>query len=131
MYLEKLNYEQRKIFLSLSKEVLTADDSKIDYLEESYLRHLCQEMSLSFNDEMSIDKKNLEEYFSKNIDKKIVIMELIALAYSNNEYHINQKVYIEEISNYLGFDKNILSEIEFLIEDFFKFQSKLNNFIGA
>lgn len=131
MYLEKLNYEQRKIFLSLSKEVLTADDSKIDYLEESYLRHLCQEMSLSFNDEMSIDKKNLEEYFSKIIDKKIVIMELIALAYSNNEYHINQKVYIEEISNYLGFDKNILSEIEFLIEDFFKFQSKLNNFIGA
>lgn len=131
MYLEKLNYEQRKIFLSLSKEVLTADDSKIDYLEESYLRHLCQEMSLSFNDEMSIDKRNLEEYFSKIIDKKIVIMELIALAYSNNEYHINQKVYIEEISNYLGFDKNILSEIEFLIEDFFKFQSKLNNFIGA
>ena len=131
MYLEKLNYEQRKIFLSLSKEVLTVDDSKIDYLEESYLRHLCQEMSLSFNDEMSIDKRNLGEYFSKITDKKILIMELIALSYSNNEYHISQKSYIEQISNYLEFDNKILAEIECLIEDFFKFQLKLNNFIGA
>ncbi len=131
MYLEKLNYEQRKIFLSLSKEVLTVDDSKIDYLEESYLRHLCQEMSLSFNDEMSIDKKNLGEYFSKSTDKKILIMELIALSYSNDEYHINQKNYIEQISNYLEFDNKILTEIEYLIKDFFKFQLKLNNFIGA
>ena len=131
MYLEKLNYEQRKIFLSLSKEVLMVDDSKIDYLEESYLRNLCKEMSLSFNDEMLIDKRNIGDYFSRDTDKRIVIMELVALAYSNNEYHIQQKNYIEQISNYLEFDNKILLEIEFLIEEFFKFQLKLNNFIGA
>ena len=58
-------------------------------------------------------------------------MELVALAYSNNEYHIQQKNYIEQISNYLEFDNKILLEIEFLIEEFFKVQLKLNNFIGA
>ena len=66
MFLASLSYEQRKVFLSLAKEILTVDDGLIDSREEEYLRSLCSEMSLSFNDDLKIEKSHIKKLKKKN-----------------------------------------------------------------
>lgn len=130
MFLSELNYKQRKIFLSLAKEILLVDDGIMDYQEEKYLRSLCAEMSLSFHDELVVDKSELNNYFDKIEVKKIILIELIGLGFSNENYHKNQEVYIKRICEIFDISSDILKDIEELMKQYQVIQNQIVDFIG-
>jgi len=119
----------RKAFLGLAKKILIADDGTIDNEEEDYLRNICAEMSLSTTDEVVVTNNTLSELFPSISEKKVVLLELVALAYSNGEYHKNEKTFIEDIILKLKLDISILSDLEENVSSFFKIQKKLLSFI--
>jgi hypothetical protein len=129
MFLASLSYKQRKIFLGLAKEILTVDDGVMDKYEEDYLRSLCSEMSLSFNDEEIVEKSEIKNYFDETESKKILLLELVALGHSNNEYHETQDKYTDEICNFINIPMEELRNIESLLEQFNKIQKKFIEFI--
>lgn len=130
MFLSKLSYKQRKIFLGIAKEILITDDGTVDIFEEEYLRGLCQEMSLSYKDEVLLHKEQLKDFFIDENHKKILFIEIVALAYSNRNYHQLQKEYIENLCEILNFDKNDILGIKEYIKSFFDLQDSLIKYIG-
>ena len=130
MFLSELNYQQRKIFLNLAKEILVADDGVVDYQEEKYLRALCAEMSLSFHDELVVKKSELDNYFDKIEIKKIVLIELVGLSFSNQNYHKNQELYIKNICDIFGVSSDMLKNIEELLKQYQNIQNKIIEFVG-
>lgn len=129
MFLSRLSYKQRKIFLGLAKEILVVDDGEIDKFEEEYLRGLCAEMSLSFSDETVIKKEELKEYFFKEQDKRILLLELIALGYSNENYHDLQNKYTDDICTLLELSTEELDSVEELLKDYHQIQNKFIEYI--
>lgn len=129
MFLASLSYKQRKVFLGLAKEILTIDDGVMDNREEDYLRSLCSEMSLSFNDELMVQKSEIKDYFNEIESKKILLLELVALGHSNKEYHEAQDKYTDEICNLVNIPIEELREIESLLEQYNKIQNKFIEFI--
>ncbi|MFA6192974.1 MAG: hypothetical protein WC665_11575 [Sulfurimonas sp.] len=131
MFLASLSYKQRKVFLGLAKEILTIDDGVMDNYEEDYLRSLCSEMSLSFNDELIVEKSEIKNYFNERESKKILLLELVALGHSNKEYHETQDKYTDEICNLVSIPMEELRDIENLFEQYNKIQNKFIEFIES
>ncbi len=131
MFLASLSYKQRKIFLGLAKEILTIDDGLMDNHEEEYLRNLCSEMSLSFNDELVIEKSEIKDYFDEIESKKILLLELVALGHSNKDYHVEQDKYTDNICNLINVHINELRKIENLLEQYKKIQNEFIEYIES
>lgn len=131
MFLASLSYKQRKVFLGLAKEILTIDDGIMDNHEEGYLRSLCSEMSLSFNDELIIEKSEIKDYFDEMESKKILLLELVALGHSNNDYHVEQDKYTDDICNLVNISIDELRKIERLLEQYNKIQNEFIEFIES
>jgi hypothetical protein len=129
MFLSALSYQQRKVFLGLAKQVLNIDDGEIDSSEESALRSLCAEMSLSFNDDEYVEIGNLHEIYSELEAKKILLIELVALCYSNNEYHANQDAYTDKVAKALQLPLDDLRQVEKLLKQQSEIQTQFIDFV--
>ncbi len=131
MFLENLSYEQKKVFLGLAKHVLLVDDGAIDEKEEYYLRSICIEMVLGLHDEhpSANSLPKLQEIFTKEEEQKVVLVELIATALSNNQYHDNQKKFIADVAETFGKKATMLHDIEKIMEQFSVFRTKIIHFI--
>ncbi len=130
MFLENLSYEQKKVFLGLAKHVLLIDDAVIDEKEKYYLRAICVETILGLDDAYpSVDSlQKLPEIFTKESEQKMVIVELIATALSNNQYHDNQKKFIAEVAEKFG-KSSLLEDAEKVMENFALFREEVIQFI--
>ena len=131
MFLASLNLEQRKNFLGLAQEILVVDDGHIDQHEETYLRGLCSEMSLSMSEKVSVDKSKLRDVFKEKEEKKILLMELVALCYSNKDYHEEQDEFTDKICALIDMPTEDLRAIERLFLEFNKVQDRIIDFIEA
>jgi len=131
MFLSALSYKQRKIFLGLAKEILTIDDGVIDHLEENYLRSICAEMSLSYNDAENVERNELKGKFSDIESQRILLVELVALGYCNSVYHEKQNQYTDDIAGVLGIPIAELRNIEGMMNDFKKIQNSFIGYISA
>lgn len=131
MFLASLTYKQRKVFLGLAKEILTVDDGVMDNHEEDYLRSLCSEMSLSFNDELIIEKSEVKNYFDETESKKVLLLELVALGHSNKDYHELQDKYTDDICKFLDIPIEELRNIEDLLKQYNDIQNKFIQFIES
>jgi uncharacterized tellurite resistance protein B-like protein len=130
MFLNNLSLEQRKVFLGLANRILIIDNS-VDGAEISYLHRICAEMSLDLHDGEEYPIETLNEVFQKNEEKRLVIIELMALAQSNEEFHEYEKEFIEKVINAFGIDDSIIEEMEMLVNEYFAIHKKLANFIAA
>jgi len=131
MFLASLTYKQRKVFLGLAKEILTVDDGVMDNHEEDYLRSLCSEMSLSFNDELTIEKSEIKNCFDESETKRILLLELVALGHSNKNYHELQDNYTDNICNLINISIDELRKIEDLLKQYNDIQNKFIEFIES
>jgi len=131
MFLSSLSHTQKKIFLGLAKEILIADDAKIDHAEETYLRGLCSEMSLSYNDEQSVNKSELTTFFPETEARRVVLLELVALGYSNHHYHKSQDQYTDDMTNILDIPIKELRAMEQLVHEHIVIRDKFVNIIEA
>lgn len=130
MFLNSLNYEQKKVFLSMAKQILISDDGTIDSDEENYLMSICNEMSLGKDDEISYENDILKEIFTSKEESRLILVELIALAYSNGKYHENEKKFILNIINAMDLKEDILKDIEILVKTYFETQKSIVAFIA-
>ncbi len=130
MFLNNLSLNQRIVFLGLANRILIIDNS-VDGDEISYLHRICAEMSLDLHDGEEYPIETLNEIFPKEEEKRLVIIELMALAKSNEEFHEYEKEFIEKVINAFGIAPSILEEIETLVNEYFSIHKKLTNFIAA
>ena len=86
-------------------------------------------MSLSFNDELTIDKTEIKNHFDNLESKKILLLELVAIGYSNKNYHKEQDKYTDSICKLIDIPLDELREIESLLGQFSVIQNKLVEFI--
>lgn len=107
MFLSQLKFQQKRFFLNLAHFILNVD-GEFDTFESNYLRAICAEMSLSNNDAEECKLEELSKLFISEEEKKILLMEIIALALCNGEYDKKEKVIIDKIAA----DLNLTSDIE-------------------
>jgi len=59
------------------------------------------------------------------------LLELVALTYSNNNYHEKQDAFTDEICNFIDFSIDGLRDIEALLSQFNEVQNKIIEFIES
>ena len=130
MFLNNLEFKQKEVFLGIAKEILIVYGIR-DQTEEDYLRSICAEMSLSQTDGKSIELKELPLIFKTQKEKNLVMVELIALAFLNGEYHEKEKKYINKVVSVFEMQASSIKEIERLVNRFFSVQKAIVSFISS
>lgn len=130
MFLNTLTLNQRKVFLGLANRILIIDNS-VDGAEITHLHRICAEMSLSLKDGEEFPLETLKEIFPKEEEKRLVIIELMALAQSNEEFHEYEKEFIVEVIDAFGIDSSIIEDIETLVNEYFSIHKRLESFISG
>lgn len=97
MFLNYLAEHQKIPFLLLAKKMIEADQ-KVVAQEEMLFEQLKQE--LGFSPENSLSEKaqiNLEEIFDTFESRRVVILELTAIAYADKDFASEEKALIKEL----------------------------------
>ena len=92
MFLSRLNKREKKVFLQLAHYIASVD-GEYSAEEELGIYRFCQEMKISdieFDPENFDSNISLKEIKNKK-SQKIVILELLALIYSDNKYKSKEK----------------------------------------
>lgn len=118
MFLANLTEKQKPAFLSLAYALILADgilsDDEISMVEQYKL-----EMALTINlEELQGETEQAVCVFktaSMTVKKK-VIFELIALAYADNDYAIEENHLLSEIVESFGMDSSFLDECRMYVE---------------
>ncbi|MBF0278970.1 MAG: hypothetical protein HQM13_14310 [SAR324 cluster bacterium] len=132
MFLNQFNHSQKLAFLKLAKHVARVDDAKIDSFEMETLSLMSKEMEIAVHevDDMAYDFDKLYEKFDDSASKNICLIELIEVAFSNGNFHLNQSRFIESLARDFGFDaahvKNLKEWVSSML-GLFKSAEKLIN----
>ncbi|MEA1955895.1 MAG: TerB family tellurite resistance protein [Campylobacterota bacterium] len=98
MFLNKLKKKEKKAFLELAHHVARSD-SNFSENEKGLIEKYCMEMQIEnkkFDDEKFDIYETLGKFKSKS-SKKIVVLELMALIYSDDFLHEGERVVLEKI----------------------------------
>ncbi len=98
MFLNRLKKKEKKAFLELAHHVARSDGDFSDD-EKNIIEKYCMEMqieNLAFNDKKFDIYDTLSKFKSQN-SKKIVVLELMALIYSDDYLHEGERVVLEKI----------------------------------
>jgi len=113
MFLNQLSLPQKLAFLQLAHQIVLVDDGKIDELEGNMLSLMAKEAEISLDEiqgkEFSFE--GLAGAFNDISSKNICLLELIGIAYSNREFHENQKDFAEKLAKIFGFEESHLSDL--------------------
>jgi len=98
MFLNKLNTQSKKVFLMLAHHVAKSDESFSD-IQKSLIDGYKNEMNIedvSFDENEFSLKKHLEIITNKD-DQKIILMEILAIVYTDSIMHPAEKEIIDTI----------------------------------
>jgi len=109
MFVQNLNPEQQFALLKTA-ETLIACDGEITEQETEYLDFLQSQMDGLT--EGNFEVTSLKGLFSTQKTKVSFLLELIALAHTDNEYHANEANLVTEVASLLEVDANLLDELE-------------------
>jgi len=98
MFLNKLNTEEKVAFLELAHHVARSDGDFADE-EQLIISKYCMEMQI---DDIKYDEDSFDIYTTlgkiKNRDsRKVVLLEIMALIYSDDFLHEEERVVLEKI----------------------------------
>lgn len=114
MYLSRLNQEEKEYFLELAYYVVNVDNGFSD-VEQELIRTYCQEMGIEKYKKKSIDIDSIVKYFSKSTNKNIVMLEILALAFMDGNYDLEEKKTIGKIQQAFCFtDEKLLNFIQWV-----------------
>ena len=102
MYLSRLNQEEKEYFLELA-HYMANSDKDFSRIEQDVIKNYCQEMGVEKYKKKSIDIDNIIRYFSRNTTKNIVMLEILALAFMDGNYNLEEKKTISKIQQAFGF----------------------------
>jgi len=108
MFLNRLKKKEKKAFLELAHHVARSDSEFSDG-EKNIIDKYCMEMqieNIKFNDK-KFDIYNTLSKFKSQSSKKIVVLELMALIYSDDYLHEGERVVLEKILEEFGLSYNL------------------------
>ncbi len=109
MFLATLNLEQKKSFLKLAKYLANIDNHLHE--EEQYLlNYYCYEMHIDDNidDHEEFKISDLADLFKEKKEKRILLIELIALIIADSEYNEKEKEILNQIIDLFQIDLKLL-----------------------
>ena len=118
MFADQLSTQEKKAVIDLLIYVAWAD-GELQKEEIEYLNQFCER--IDFKDKILLDNKyhldinQICSFFQSLKAKKIAILELLNIAYSDNNYHESEKKGIEIIAEKLGVSNSDLNQAEKLI----------------
>lgn len=118
MFLYELNLIEKAAFLQLAKELVVIDDGVIDENEMNMLMIMANEMQISVSENLSLDfnLQQLAKSFKDKKAQKICLIELIALAFANDDYHPEQNSLIKALMNEFSIQIEEIDEMEQWVE---------------
>jgi hypothetical protein len=113
MFLAQLSHPQKVAFLQLAHEIVLVDDGKIDEFEGNMLSLMAKEAEIPLDEiqEKGFDFDESASKFNDILSKNICLLELIGIAYSNREFHENQKDFVGKLAKIFGSDETHVSDL--------------------
>ncbi|HDR1285735.1 DNA repair protein [Pasteurella multocida] len=120
MFIQNLNKEQQSAFLFLAQELIKADGT-LEKAEVAILETLKQQTFPDTTEkEIALDK--LPQVFNTKIATNSALLELIAIAHADEQYHENEKSLISTYAQAFNVNQDTL----FLLETWVKKQIELS-----
>lgn len=114
MFIQNLNPKQQGALLFLAHEMAIADGS--DNELQLGMMQIIEKQCTNGVKEERISLDNLSEVFSDKRSKCSLLLELLGIAYANQEYHKKEQKLIREYADRLGVDHQQLIELEIWID---------------
>lgn len=106
MFLSTLNSEQKQAFLSLAHQFISAD-GQLASQEQAMLRAMKLEMELPEDVEFSDSNfSNLAQVFDSKKSRVSVLLEIIGLGYSDNDFHPEEDQIVKKLAEELSFSED-------------------------
>lgn len=132
MFLNRLNNEEKVIFLKLAIAVIQAD-GRLEESEKSFIAEYSREMGLeSYDLNEKIEPQELAEKIEKNSSdsvKRIFLLELTALANVDGEFEKSEKYLILSFLKIFGFEDSFLDECLKILDEYNIVSKKLVTFV--
>jgi len=132
MFLANLEEEQKKSFLILAQAMVWAD-GVLQEEEISMMNQYQQEMGLPISTEIRQEptEQALETFQHTTVSvKKQILIELMALAYSDNEYADEEQLLIKKIAAALELDADFLSKCEEYVVKLLDLYGRIYKLVG-
>ncbi len=110
MFLNMLNEEEKKAFLELAHTVAYADG--LDEKEEELIDMYARQMQIENSGYQKRPLESILTVFKSRESKKIVLMEIFALIYSDDYYSAEEKEIIESAKTVFGISDTELKLIK-------------------
>lgn len=127
MFLNQLNQKEKETFMSLSVHVANSNGILADE-EKEMIQEYCREMGLdSFNVKDAVPMEDVLTVF-KQSDlhiRKIVLFEILGLAYADGEYEDTEDDFIIQFATAIELNKETVEEQETLLVEYLEILKKI------
>lgn len=133
MFLKFMNTNEKELFLELANYLIRVDDEvaneEIEMLDGFRLE---MDMPNDFYEIKNLNKDILLHAFStiEKVNKKKIIIELLGLALSDNNYDIKEMEFLADLANIAQVRENEINELKDLIFSLNKIYQKFGIFIS-
>lgn len=120
MFLNQLSNEEKNAFISLSIKISEAN-GVFDEVERVMIQEYCKEMEIPFfNTEKADSIDAIVEVFKNATDhvKRIVILEVLGLAYSDGQLDYEEDNLMRSFAEKIGIGESIYKEIGELLNKY-------------
>ncbi|MFZ7217417.1 DNA repair protein [Avibacterium avium] len=124
MFVQNLTLEQQGVLIYLAKEVAQADGYD-DELQAGMVEILKQQSETGVA-EREISINELGTLFNTKLAKYSLLLELLGVALSNDEYHANEQSLIVQYASSLNVSQDELHLLEKWVEKQFALQKEIN-----
>lgn len=127
MFLNQLNQKEKETFMSLSVHVANSNGILADE-EKEMIQEYCREMGLdSFNEKDAVPMEDVLTVFKQSdLDiRKIVLFEILGLAYADGEYEDTEDDFIIQFATAIGLNKETVEEQETLLVEYLEILKKI------
>lgn len=132
MLLMKLSDKSKKYYLNLSL-YLAKSDGVFSDIEKKLIDTQCAEMGIDNNDykeELSFEEVcQAIRTSTTNNEKKIIFIELISLAFVDEEFADEEKGFVEQVRRLLEIPKEVSEQAINIISNIVKYTKTLEDFV--
>lgn len=128
MFVQNLTAEQQSALIYLAKEVAQADGFA-DELQLGMVEILRKQSETGVV-EKEISINELGTLFNTKLAKYSLLLELLGVALSNDEYHSNEKSIISQYASNLDVPREVLDILEKWVEKQFALHKEINKLLN-
>lgn len=132
MYLNRLNEEQKNLFIDLCIHASTSNNNFAEE-EKTVIEQYCAEMQLSevrFESHTTVEEaeKRLIEISTKE-ELRIILLEITALIISDNIYDEDEQKFMSSLAEQIGFSKEKVDEMLSCLNELTEIYKKINSLV--